>query len=265
VSQVLGTPQLLFTGSSSTGIASLWGRFLGITQELGSIAHVNFGKQLRDRKVFKEDVIEVENVDQIKSPYKPCFTGRDIGRYSLRWGNLACLDDEVARSGGCWDADKHNARNKLLPRQSGRYPEFAFDEAGYQCLNTLFMVNLKAGGYNPRFVLGILNSRLLQSYWLDRFYDGRRTFPKIKGTFLKQLPIRTIDFTDPADVARHDRMVSLVERMLDLHKRVATEQVPHAKTMLQRQIEAADRQIDALVYELYGLTEAEVAVVEGRG
>ena len=34
-------------------------------------------------------------------------------------------------------------------------------------------------------------------------------------------------------------------------------------TVLQRQIEATDRQIDALVYELYGLTAAEIAVVEG--
>ena len=59
-------------------------------------------------------------------------------------------------------------------------------------------------------------------------------------------------------------MTSLVERMLDLHQRVAAEQVPHTKTLLQRQIEATDRQIDALVYELYGLTEAEVALVEGR-
>ena len=67
-----------------------------------------------------------------------------------------------------------------------------------------------------------------------------------------------------ADVAPHDRMVSLVERMLDLHKRVAVEQTPHVKTVLQRQIEATDRQIDALVYELHGLTEAEIAVVERR-
>jgi hypothetical protein len=70
------------------------------------------------------------------------------------------------------------------------------------------------------------------------------------------------DKGDKASAARHDRMRSLVERMLDLHKRMAAEQAPHAKTMLQRQIEATDRQIDALVYELYGLTEAEVAVVE---
>jgi len=43
-----------------------------------------------------------------------------------------------------------------------------------------------------------------------------------------------IDFASPADVARHDQMVALVERMLDLHKRLAAEQMPHVKTVLQR-------------------------------
>ena len=40
------------------------------------------------------------------------------------------------------------------------------------------------------------------------------------GQYLEGFPIRTIDFTSPADVARHDRMVALVERMLDLHKKL---------------------------------------------
>jgi glycerate kinase len=35
--------------------------------------------------------------------------------------------------------------------------------------------------------------------------------------------------------------------------------------VLQRQIEATDKQIDALVYELYGLTDEEIAAVEGEG
>jgi len=78
------------------------------------------------------------------------------------------------------------------------------------------------------------------------------------------LPIRIIDFTDPADIARHDRMVSLMERMLDQHRRLAAESVPHVKTALQRQIAGTDREIDRLAYELYGLTEAEIGVVEGR-
>ncbi|MEZ4767089.1 MAG: hypothetical protein R2844_01520 [Caldilineales bacterium] len=46
---------------------------------------------------------------------------------------------------------------------------------------------------------------------------------------------------------------------VDLRKRLAAEDVPHVKTVLQRQFEATDRQIDQLVYELYGLTDEEIA------
>ena len=52
-------------------------------------------------------------------------------------------------------------------------------------------------------------------------------------------------------------------QMLDLHQRHAAEANPQVKTMLQRQIDATDRQIDRLVYGLYGLTAEEVGVVEG--
>ena len=62
-------------------------------------------------------------------------------------------------------------------------------------------------------------------------------------------------------------MVALVERTaegVDLHKKLASEGAPHVKTVLQRQEgEATDRQIDALVYELYGLTDDEIAIVAG--
>jgi len=38
---------------------------------------------------------------------------------------------------------------------------------------------------------------------------------------------------------------------------------PHEQESLQRQIVATDKQIDALVYQLYGLTEEEIRIVEG--
>ena len=75
----------------------------------------------------------------------------------------------------------------------------------------------------------------------------------------------SIDFSNLADVARHDRMVSLVEQMLALHKQLPQAQTPHEKTALQRRIEATDGQIDALVYELYGLTQEEIGIVEAAG
>src|SRR6266480_2982336 len=126
---------------------------------------------------------------------------RRPARSAIQQGHLACLKDEIARSGGCWDAAKHDAKNKLLTRQIGRFPDFAVDTAGWHCLNTIFMVNLRGGQPDTRYVLGILNSKLIHALWLDRFYDQRRTFPKIKGTYLKQLPIWRINFLVPADKA----------------------------------------------------------------
>ena len=61
----------------------------------------------------------------------------------------------------------------------------------------------------------------------------------------------------------HDRMVKLVEQMLELHKKLASARTPQEKNALERQITATDTQIDRLVYELYGLTEDEIKIVEG--
>ena len=58
-------------------------------------------------------------------------------------------------------------------------------------------------------------------------------------------------------------MVAGVEQMLDLNKRLAAAKAPHEKEVLAGMIGTNDRQIDRLVYELYGLAEDEVAVVEG--
>ncbi len=51
--------------------------------------------------------------------------------------------------------------------------------------------------------------------------------------------------------------------MLALHERLAEAKIERERTVIGHQIAATDRQIDRLVYELYGLTEEEIAIVEG--
>ena len=60
-------------------------------------------------------------------------------------------------------------------------------------------------------------------------------------------------------------MVVLVTQMLELNKKLQDATLDHEKTRLSRQVEAADGAIDKLVYELYGLTAEEIAIVEGKG
>jgi hypothetical protein len=80
--------------------------------------------------------------------------------------------------------------------------------------------------------------------------------------YVAELPIHRIDLSNPAEVARHARMVQLVEEMLSLHSQLAAARTSHEKTSLQRQIDATDRRIDRLVYELYEMTEDEIKIVE---
>jgi hypothetical protein len=51
--------------------------------------------------------------------------------------------------------------------------------------------------------------------------------------------------------------------MLSLHKRLQAARTEQDKTLLQRQIAATDKEIDRLVYDLYGLTTDEIKLVEG--
>ena len=116
-----------------------------------------------------------------------------------------------------------------------------------------------------RYVLGLLNSQLLSRYATEHspIFSGK--FYKFSAPYLRGLPIRTIDFKDPADKSRHDQVVELVDRMLGLQKSLLQAKTDHEKTLLERQIKTTDNQIDKLVYDLYGLTDDEIAIVDGAG
>ncbi|MGI5984747.1 MAG: Eco57I restriction-modification methylase domain-containing protein [Oscillospiraceae bacterium] len=136
-------------------------------------------------------------------------------------------------------------------------PAFTFDEAGTYANNAVWITPI-----SDKTLLGILNSKLgwfMISNYCTQIQNGYQLI----FNYLGKIPIRVINFSDPQDVARNDRMVSLVDQMLSLHKQLQEARTPHDQTAFQRQIEATDRQIDALVYELYELTEDEIRIVEG--
>ena len=114
------------------------------------------------------------------------------------------------------------------------------------------------------YLLGLLNSSLLKLFIHSVCTDLQGDSFNFSSVFVSKTPIRTIDFSDPADKSRHDRMVEMVEQMLALNKQLAITNTAHEKTALQRQIDATDRQIDQLVYDLYGLTEEEIRIVENK-
>jgi hypothetical protein len=79
---------------------------------------------------------------------------------------------------------------------------------------------------------------------------------------MSKIPIHKIDFSNPTHVAQHDKLVALVENMLELQKKHHDARMEQDKELYERQIKIVDAQIDGLVYDLYGLTEEEIRIVE---
>jgi len=137
---------------------------------------------------------------------------------------------------------------------------FALDPDGHFGSNTTYFIPS-----NDLYLLGILNSKLGQFYFSEvcsGLEGGGTTYLRFFGQYLEEFPVHAIDRSDLAEKARYDRMVELVETMLKLHKQSAAAKTNHEKTAIQRQINSTDKQIDQLVYDLYGLTEEEIGIVE---
>jgi len=114
------------------------------------------------------------------------------------------------------------------------------------------------------YLLGLCNSKLLSWYGsliLPNF--GKDTFPKLNPNDIKLLPIRTINFLDQDEKAQHDKLVALVDNMLELQRKYHEARMERDKELYERQIQIVDKQIDKLVYELYGLNDDEIKVIEG--
>lgn len=111
------------------------------------------------------------------------------------------------------------------------------------------------------YLLGILNSTISTFFLKTISTSFRGGYMALNRQYIEKLPIRTINFDHPEDVARHDRLVKLVEQMLQLHKDIKTARTPQDRESIKRQIDATDKQIDTLVYELYGLSEDEIRII----
>ncbi len=153
---------------------------------------------------------------------------------------------------------------KLLVPDIADRAAFAFDESGEYAFTSGYGITLKKSTTeNPSYILGLLNSKVLDFYLKQISTTLRGGFFRYFTQYIEQLPIRTIDFSNPAEVKQHDELVRLVEQMLALHQKLASARNPADRQLYQRQIAATDRAIDRLVYHLYGLSEEEIKIVEG--
>jgi type I restriction-modification system DNA methylase subunit len=195
--------------------------------------------------------------------FRQYLRGKDIVKYAI------LPKEKRFISYGVWLAEPRPAANfdaptKIFMRQTGDSLVAAMDKSKFLCLNNMHVLVPKDNDIAIEYFLGLLNSKLLNFYYQGLNPEIGEALAEVKKENVAQLPIRNIDFPKPDEVKKHDKIVSLVEEMLELHKKINTIKNPNEKTRIQRQIDSTDEQIDKLVYDLYGLSADEIAIVEGK-
>ncbi len=136
------------------------------------------------------------------------------------------------------------------------------DDEQYYATDGLYLFSTKNA--NAKFITGILNSRFFVFLYRLVSLESGRVLAQVKPTIISRLPIRAIDFDNSDERKMHDDLVSLVEKMLELNRQLQPKEFDSEREPIERQIAATDKKIDELVYQLYGLTDEEIRIVEGK-
>ena len=222
---------------------------------LNKVATINRGLITGDRdKYFSKQ--------KLSQSYVPILVGGDVQQYFSAKPSEFVLFERPDTAGGCWDKKVHLAPHKIVVRQIGFKPTASILAEPIAVTGNIFTVRAETLE-SELYLLGIINSRLTDFFWKIMFTDFKSSFPQVTIFSLSQVPVRVIDFNNSDDKSSYAKIVALVEKMLALHQQHTAAKTPHDTTLLQRQIDATDKQIDQLVYQLYGLSDDEIALVEG--
>jgi hypothetical protein len=157
---------------------------------------------------------------------------------------------------------------KIFTPDIAKIASFSWDQTG-----EIFFTGGVAGGYGIvvsqgyawEYILGLLNSKLLEFYIKKTSTAMRGEYYCFESRFIRNLPIYIINTSLKDECKKHDLIVNLVKQTLSLYQEFRKEQTPPSRKMLQNQINATENQINQLVYQLYGITDPqEIAIIEGH-
>ena len=203
---------------------------------------------------------------KVNSSYQRELQGADVGRYSLNWSGVWVHSGEWVST--YLPLSVFSGQRVLVREITGQFPRVlsaTYTDETYVHNPSVLAVLPRAGALSPKFVVAILNSRLMSVLFTHVAPKAKKgLFPKIIITDARRLPFPRIDLGERSQKLIHDRMVGLADSMLSLHRALAASPGETQGRVIQSQIEATDEEIDRLVYEMYGLTTEEIADHQGK-
>jgi len=245
-----GAPWLVRTSGESIAVLS---KMVRLPRQLGDFCTANQGLRTGDNQKYLSSTKRGE-------AWQPAAGGKEIGRYSpvpeglFVWYKPALLD--APRRPEIFTSKEKIVVQEIRNISLSRRIVATLDRTKTFCLQSTNVINKRPDvDLDMLYLLGVLNSTVV-NYFFRCSFPGNNHIPSNQ---LLRIPVPA-----PEAGRTHDRVVRFVEAILDLHRQLAAAGSAAEKAIIQRQIDATDAEIDRLVYDLYGLTAEEIAVVEGN-
>ncbi len=206
--------------------------------------------------IFTKRGIQIENYPAIYNyllPYKPklmpkpkdwkgsSWEGRKPGSY--KWYEI---QDAV-------DYYKEFEKDKIILPDIALKMQSTLDKASFYCVNTAYIIPV-----GDSFLLAMLNSKLVHYYYTTISSSIRGGYLRFIRQYLETIPLKF-------DKKIENQILPFVDQLLTLNKELQSATLASRREQLQAKIDYCEERVNRLVYELYGLTEEEIAIVEKGG
>ena len=172
--------------------------------------------------------------------------GEDMRAYNIEW-NDTFVDislKDIQRL-----LEFFNTKNLIYLRRVDKRLSASMPNEMFAFTKNIYGIQIINKKYNPKFILGLLNSKLLNFYYLKKFTTKKEDiFPEIQTYLYEQLPIPQINSTNQSLV---DEIINLVDKILGLKAENSSADTSQL-----------EKDIDNLIYKLYNLTPKEIEIIE---
>ncbi len=198
-------------------------------------------------KQTQEDVTNrvFDATRKLDKTYRKLLRGSDVNKYRLQWKSKVWLKYGDNLAAPRYSAN-FEAAEKIVIRQTGDTLTATIDDKKFICMKNLHVITSKPEiDLSLKYLLALLNSKLLDYYHSLLNPEKGEALAEVKKENVAKLPIKNIS------TSQQKPLIDLVIEILQ--KKKANPKVNTRKL---------EREIDLLVYEIYGLTETEIAIIE---
>ena len=254
----LNLENCVFNVDSNPQALSVISKLKESSVELTSLVDVKEGVKTGNDKIFLSDKPFEKNSF-------PLVKGRDIEKYKSN--PVLFINYDSANLSRPQKPEHFLVDEKLFARRVGGDLIATYDDKQLFCVHTLYTLRkrIDSNGYSLKYVLGIINSRLMDFYYKQTSMKKGSVFPEVRIYSYNQLPIRAINFSEVSDVTLHNKLVNLVEQMLETKDRKHTARTDRDHKFYEDKCAMLERQINLLVYKIYDLSTEEISLIENAG